>query len=235
MEKEFNFVYISTNLITNKQYVGSHATNNINDGYLGSGRYFLKTIKKYGYENFKRETLKICPTILSARELEGYYINENNTLYPNGYNISPKGGIGFKGAFLAESTKKKISKANTGKICTQETKEKISKGAKEKQAGEKHPMYGKHHTEEAIKKIKQKRKLQNEPMLGKKHSKKTKEKISNALLGKALSEEHKITLKNASLNVKKIICNHCGKEFSPWGLKNHQNAIIRKQLKNNTI
>jgi len=235
MEKQFNFVYISTNLITHKQYVGSHATNNLNDGYLGSGKYFLKTINKYGYKNFKREILQECNNIIEARELEGYYIIENNTLYPNGYNISPKGGIGFNGAILAESTKQKISKSNTGKIRTPEMRKNISKGGKGKQSGENHPMYGKHHSEEAINKIKEKRKLQSEPMLGKKHSEETKESISKALLGKSLSEEHKIILKNASLNVKKTICNHCGKEFSPWGLKNHQNAINRKQLKNNII
>jgi len=82
MEKKYNIIYITTNLITNKQYVGSHSTNNINDKYLGSGRYLLKVIKKYKIENFKKEILKECSNILQAREFEEYYIELYNTLYP---------------------------------------------------------------------------------------------------------------------------------------------------------
>lgn len=61
-------VYKTTNLINNKIYVGVHRTNpDINDGYIGCGvtkkdkkkytKGFPKAVAKYGYENFKRETL----------------------------------------------------------------------------------------------------------------------------------------------------------------------------------
>jgi len=39
----------------------------------------------------------------------------------------------------------------------------------------------------------------------------------------------------ALLNVKKITCEHCKKEFAPWGFKNHINALNRKQNKNINI
>lgn len=60
MENKFNFVYLTTNLINGKQYVGDHSTNNMErDYYLGSGKRFILSIKKYGKENFKRRNIRI--------------------------------------------------------------------------------------------------------------------------------------------------------------------------------
>lgn len=66
-------VYKTTNLINGKIYVGVHRTNpDIFDGYIGCGvthkdkkkkkiRGFPAAVRKYGYKNFKRETLFIYP------------------------------------------------------------------------------------------------------------------------------------------------------------------------------
>lgn len=66
-------VYKTTNLINGKIYVGVHRTNpDIFDGYIGCGvskkdqkrkvlKGFPKAVRKYGYNNFKRETLFIYP------------------------------------------------------------------------------------------------------------------------------------------------------------------------------
>ena len=50
-----HYVYIITNQLNGKQYVGDHSTNNLEDGYLGSGVLLLRAKKKYGKENFSRE------------------------------------------------------------------------------------------------------------------------------------------------------------------------------------
>ena len=70
----FNYiVYKTTNLINNKIYIGVHRTRiDVYDGYIGCGIYsqnskpdnhkgFCGAVKKYGYQNFKRETLFIYP------------------------------------------------------------------------------------------------------------------------------------------------------------------------------
>ena len=102
-------MYITTNLINGKQYVGSHHTDNINDKYLGSGNLIKNSIKKNGKNNFKREILQDCNSILEARKLEGYYIDKYNTLIPNGYNISPNGGNFINMDNLTDEEIKKIN------------------------------------------------------------------------------------------------------------------------------
>lgn len=67
-----------------------------------------------------------------------------------------------KGKVLSEETKRKMSRNNArywlGKTRDVETKKKISRSQLGKRTGEKHPMYGKHHTEESKKKMSEKNK-----------------------------------------------------------------------------
>lgn len=88
-----NLIYITTNLINGKQYVGKHTTELLEDGYLGSGEILNKAINKYGRNYFKRETIEICQTPEELDYKEIYWIKEKNTLAPNGYNVT-KGGTG---------------------------------------------------------------------------------------------------------------------------------------------
>lgn len=130
--KKHNFVYLTTNLITGKCYVGSHETNNLLDGYIGSGSYFKNSVKKYGKDNFKREILESCKEIKEARLLEELYINKHKTLYPNGYNMSSTGGFGEYGGKHSEESKKKMSDSAKGKkrVFSEEHKKKLSNAAK---------------------------------------------------------------------------------------------------------
>jgi group I intron endonuclease len=134
-----NFIYITTNLINGKQYVGSH-NGNKDDNYLGSGILILKAIKKYGRENFERKIIESCGSKVNPI-LEEKYISLHNTLQPIGYNISPTGGTFKNGGKLSKETRQKISKAKKGSIpwnkgikeCfSKETTEKMSKSHKGK-------------------------------------------------------------------------------------------------------
>ena len=52
-------VYEITNKVNGKIYVGVHKTENLNDGYMGSGKNIKDAIKKYGIDNFDKKYLSI--------------------------------------------------------------------------------------------------------------------------------------------------------------------------------
>lgn len=54
----------------------------------------------------------------------------------------------WKGKHLSEEMRRNLSEVNKGKHLSEETKLKIGRGNKGKRAGEKHPMWGRRHTEE---------------------------------------------------------------------------------------
>ena len=131
-----HFVYITTNLINGKQYVGDHSTSNLEDGYIGSGKTaLLPAIKKYGKQNFQRKILEFFDTKEDAFNAQEKYIKDFNTLVPNGYNISPTGGRGVKGWHKhSEETKEKQRLNRRGGVIhhNEETRKKLSKIHKNK-------------------------------------------------------------------------------------------------------
>ena len=198
-----NIVYLTENLITGKKYVGSHTTENLEDNYLGSGNALKLSIKKHGKENFIRTIIKECESIIEARELEEVYIKEYNTLSPNGYNISPKGGILFGLDCHSEETKIKIGLKSKKRFENQEERDKISLRFKGKSYED---LYGVEKSNELKLKRKQifdiynpikgKNKEDN-PNFGSKRTEETKNKISESNKNKPKSEKHKKSLSNA--------------------------------------
>ena len=133
-----NIVYKTTNLINGKQYIGSHYTENIDDGYLGSGIVLNQSIKKNGKHNFKRDIIEYCNDLNQCRKLEEYYIKKFNTLLPNGYNMNHTGS-GF-GPDDKNPTRGKhgIDNPNFGSKRSEESKQKISESLKGKQKSDIH-------------------------------------------------------------------------------------------------
>ncbi len=178
--KKYNYVYITTNLITEKQYIGDHSTDNLNDLYLGSGDILKKSLSKYGKNQFEKIILEQFGTKEQAFLAQEKYIKEYNTLTPNGYNISPKGGHNVKDC-ISEETRKKISKSRIGFKHTDESKNKMSlqrRGSDNAMygkgyllSGNKNGMYGKTHSEEIKQSIREKH-------IGFKHTDESKNKMS---------------------------------------------------------
>ena len=169
-------VYSISNKINGNIYIGAHETDNINDGYLGSGVLIKRAIKKYGKENFTKKILHICETREEMYSLEAQEIQKQQ---PD-YNIHPGGHGGWQ---YVNENKMHVCWWNTA---TEEHKNRIKSELSKKHSGENNPMYGTSRTGE------------ENPMFGKKHSAETKAKQSKAKLGKKHSEEVKINRSKAT-------------------------------------
>lgn len=95
IKKKHYLVYRITNLINGKIYVGKHQTDNINDGYLGSGIRIRHAMKKYGYENFKKEILFECSSKNEMDAKEAEIVNEDFLNRNDTYNLKIGGDGGF--------------------------------------------------------------------------------------------------------------------------------------------
>lgn len=224
------FVYLTTNLINGKQYIGDH--NNLKDAYYGSGLAIHRAIKKYGKQNFNRRILEYFDTKKDAFNAQEKYIKQYQTLQPNGYNISPKGGNGIAGCHSEES-KRKIALNNSNRIISDETKILMSQNNR----GSNNPMFGKKLSIEArerisksqkgrIKSLEEKNKIRN-AKIGTHLSEEAKNKLREFNSGKKLSAETKEKIRK-SLKGKpkpKILCRYCNKtidivNFGKWhGIK----------------
>jgi len=94
----FYIVYKTINLVNNKFYIGKHCQDLDPyqfDGYFGSGTQIKYAIKKYGKENFIRETLFVFDNE------EDCLLKEEEMIFPHlenpyCYNMKPGGTGGFE-------------------------------------------------------------------------------------------------------------------------------------------
>lgn len=168
-------IYRHINKINGKSYVGVTSQRPEDRWANGKGykgcRKFYPAIQKYGWDNFEHEILDIVYSPEEASEKEKYWINQYNTTSKEcGYNID---GGGYDHKIMSDETRKIFSIAHSGEKngrygmpVSEETRRKISKANKGRLAGKNNPMYGKTHTDEIKKKLSEINKVQK-PFLSK--------------------------------------------------------------------
>ena len=140
----YTYLVIPTNIksrLFGKVYFGKHKTENLNDGYIGSGTQILRYLNKHP-NDYYREIIKFYSSEeeLNKAEFElihphlgnKYCLNlreggEGGAMHPD---ICKAHSIKMRGRKTSQETKNKISKALEGHKHTLETKNKISKANK---------------------------------------------------------------------------------------------------------
>lgn len=129
----YGYIYLTTNTVNGKMYIGQKASSLFVESYKGSGTLIKKAFLKYGWENFKVEVLEWCSNQdeLDAREI--YWINFYDAVNSNNfYNLQSGGSVGCskKGSKRSERFKSKVTGENNpfyGKVHSETTKRQISK------------------------------------------------------------------------------------------------------------
>ncbi len=176
----YGYVYLTTNLINGKKYIGQHKYSGpgIDKDYLGSGKILEQAILKEGKTNFSCEVIEYCKNQIILNEREIYWINYYDAVNSEEfYNIVP-GGLGRQEGYkMPEEAIHKMKTSHTGlRRINNGEREKLvkseevdywitrgwklgcksdywKKGAFKNCKGQNNPMYGRKHTEETKQKL----------------------------------------------------------------------------------
>jgi group I intron endonuclease len=162
------FIYLTTNKINNKKYIG--LCSRIDENYLGSGKLLKAAIKKYGKENFTREILYETNDREELSRKEKEFIEKYNAVVSNDFYNICDGGYG------RNSEAVKTIWDNRTKEEREIIDNRISEKCKEQKrwSGNNNPFFGKS-TSKTVKTIWDNRTKEEREIIGKKVSKARKE------------------------------------------------------------
>lgn len=171
----YGFVYVTTNLVNGKMYVGQKKIKNKSGNwkeYLGSGTLFKKAIEKHGIENFKRTIIDIAFNKKELDKLERFYTYKFNVVEsPMWYNLC-YGGRSNSGYKYTEEQIEVLRQRSSG-----------HNNPMYGMSGKLSPSYGKHRSEKTREKLRQaairREKIKKEQ--GYKITEETRKKLSEAL------------------------------------------------------
>lgn len=124
-ENNIHYIYKTTCNVTGKYYVGMHSTNNLDDGYMGSGKRLRYSIRKYGVENHTKEILEYYPTREELAKREREIVNKELIKEYLCMNLIV-GGEGGRG-FTSEEQKLNAIKSNEKQKILREDPEWVKK------------------------------------------------------------------------------------------------------------
>ena len=95
-QRKFHYIYkITRQDGSGKYYIGMHSTDDLEDGYFGSGKLITRSINKHGKEKHSKEILEFLPNRKELKERERELVNEEIVNDPRCMNLQLGGGGGF--------------------------------------------------------------------------------------------------------------------------------------------
>jgi hypothetical protein len=88
-------IYKITNILDGKIYIGKHQTEDLNDGYMGSGKLLKRAQEKHGIISFSKEILHVFDTEEEMNAREAELVTDEFCLREDTYNICIGGQGGF--------------------------------------------------------------------------------------------------------------------------------------------
>lgn len=164
MSNYTGYIYLTTNLLNGKIYVGMHRVKNDrkDDAYIGSGVALKRAIEKYGLSNFSNIVLEWCKDENELVTQEKYWIQKLDAQNKSvGYNMKDGGIGGFNIDVSGENNpmfgvhRYGADNPNYGNHRTAESRlqQRNSIAKNGGHHGNKNPMYGRLHSKESKKKM----------------------------------------------------------------------------------
>jgi group I intron endonuclease len=129
----YGIIYIATNTVNGKQYVGQTRYSlkirwqlHLRAIRDGSTSALHQAIRKYGVEAFEIKQLDSAETLKDLNDKEVLHISQLRTLAPGGYNLT----TGGETRLFSVEAKRKMSMAAIGRVPSDETRAKISEAGK---------------------------------------------------------------------------------------------------------
>lgn len=101
--RKYHYIYKITHPTSGAYYIGMHSTNNLDDGYFGSGSHLRRSVKKHGKSEHKMEILEFLPDREALTERERELVNAEILKDPDCLNIALGGN--FAGFYVMDHKK----------------------------------------------------------------------------------------------------------------------------------
>ena len=215
IKKPLGYVYMTTNTLNGKYYIGSHAGSNPN--YMGSGTALKLAFAKYGIEYFTKEVLYYCDDFKEHEEALLIAIDAAGD--PNMYNLINSGKGGCLGLKHSSETLAKMRAGQIGKTPTAETRAKMraaqlgKTATAETRAKLRVARLGRTNTAETRAKISAAQSGHLNHRYGRTATAETRAKLRVSRIGKTATAETRAKIRAAQLGRPhpKVGCPHCSK------------------------
>ena len=90
-QRKFHYIYKITR-VDGKYYIGMHSTDDLDDGYFGSGQRLWHSINYHGKDKHTKEILEFLPSRKELKTRERELVNEETLRDPGCMNLAIGGG-----------------------------------------------------------------------------------------------------------------------------------------------